>query len=424
MFYADALAVPEKEGRRAAAAGDMELSAGLPVGFLRCTGDKYPRVLYASEGMPRLLGMTEEDEEWREMICSNLLFMIPFEDRGIFRSCLDAAGEKPVSLEHRVIRKDGGQRLLNGWLQAVKGETGEEYHFVYMPAPPGRTGQRDMREAAYRQALENVYDMVCLVDRTRNILECVHQNKKLPMQDLRFVQVVLDSVPRMENFQRICEEDRQRVEDFLTDVIRKGEIAPGEGRVVFWVTRGRQRIAYEMLAVDLDSRAALLCLRQQVEVIVQQSGTVMERTGSPRVSIRTFGYFDVFVDGHPMVFRNEKSKELLAVLVDRQGSFVSNPYIINCLWEDEPYGEKIQNRCRQVVHRLMQTLREYGVENIIERVDSKRRIVPELVQCDFFDYRLGDPQAERKFNGAYLSDYSWGEVTLSNLLKEAGTETV
>jgi len=32
-----------------------------------------------------------------------------------------------------------------------------------------------------------------------------------------------------------------------------------------------------------------------------------------RVSIRTFGYFDVFVNGKPIAFRNKKSKELFAL---------------------------------------------------------------------------------------------------------------
>ena len=37
------------------------------------------------------------------------------------------------------------------------------------------------------------------------------------------------------------------------------------------------------------------------------------------IFIRTFGYFDVFVDGVPILFRSEKAKELLALLVDRRG---------------------------------------------------------------------------------------------------------
>lgn len=56
----------------------------------------------------------------------------------------------------------------------------------------------------------------------------------------------------------------------------------------------------------------------------------------PLVRIRTFGYFDVFVGEQPIAFRNEKSKELFALLVDRRGGFVSSEEAIGFLWENEP----------------------------------------------------------------------------------------
>lgn len=57
---------------------------------------------------------------------------------------------------------------------------------------------------------------------------------------------------------------------------------------------------------------------------------------SNTVSIRTFGYFDVFVGENPIAFRNKKSKELFALLVDRKGGYVTSEEAISFLWEDEP----------------------------------------------------------------------------------------
>lgn len=142
-----------------------------------------------------------------------------------------------------------------------------------------------------------------------------------------------------------------------------------------------------------------------------------EKSAKRKVLIRTFGHFDVFVDGEPVVFHYEKSKEMLAVLVDRNGGYVSNPYLISCLWESEPYGEKIQGRCRQAAHRLTETLKQYGIEDIIEKTEGKRRLVPELVDCDYYNYIKGRRIPGQQFNGAYMADYSWGEETLSGLLK-------
>ena len=46
-----------------------------------------------------------------------------------------------------------------------------------------------------------------------------------------------------------------------------------------------------------------------------------------RIVIRTFGYFDIFVDGETIPFSCKKAKELLALLVDRRGGFVTRSVI-------------------------------------------------------------------------------------------------
>lgn len=136
---------------------------------------------------------------------------------------------------------------------------------------------------------------------------------------------------------------------------------------------------------------------------------------APRVYIRTFGYFDVFIDGNPIAFRNEKAKELFALLVDRRGGFVTSSEAISLLWEDEPANALTLARYRKVALRLKNTLEEYGIADIVESVDGKRRIVSRLVRCDLYDYLSGEPQHAQLFKGSYLQNYSWGELTLAEL---------
>ena len=138
-------------------------------------------------------------------------------------------------------------------------------------------------------------------------------------------------------------------------------------------------------------------------------------TVSPKVSIRTFGYFDVFVDDHPIAFRNEKSKELLALLVDRRGGYVSSEEAIGFLWEDEIVSPLTLARYRKIALRLKNTLEEYGVPNIVESVNGRRRIVTEGVHCDLYEYLSGKDDTMRLFKGSYLTNYSWGETTLGEL---------
>ena len=150
----------------------------------------------------------------------------------------------------------------------------------------------------------------------------------------------------------------------------------------------------------------------------EQDGAAGEST----VSIRTFGYFDVFVDGKPIAFRNKKSKELFALLVDRRGGYITSEEAICFLWEDEPANSVTFARYRKVALRLKNTLEEYGVSDIIETVDGKRRIIPERVKCDLYDYLSGRDEHASLFNGSYLTNYSWGERTLGELVNRLGQE--
>ncbi len=134
------------------------------------------------------------------------------------------------------------------------------------------------------------------------------------------------------------------------------------------------------------------------------------------VSIRTFGYFDVFVGDTPIAFRNKKSKELFALLVDRKGGYVTSEEAISFLWEDEPANTLTLSRYRKVALRLKSTLEEYGISDIVEAVDGKRRIVMDKVECDLYNYLSGKEEYSQLFKGSYLTNYSWGETTLGELV--------
>lgn len=144
-------------------------------------------------------------------------------------------------------------------------------------------------------------------------------------------------------------------------------------------------------------------------------GTAEKSNAKHDIYIRTFGYFDVFVDDKPIAFRNKKAKELLALLVDRRGGYVTSEEAISCLWEDEAVNVTTLARYRKEALRLKNTLEEYGICNIIESVNGKRRIVPEAVHCDLFDYLSDKEEYSNLFKGSYLTNYAWGEFTLGEL---------
>ena len=147
----------------------------------------------------------------------------------------------------------------------------------------------------------------------------------------------------------------------------------------------------------------------------QSSAQPTQNGDEKRIYIRTFGYFDVFVDGQAIPFKVVKAKELLALLVDRRGGFLSASEAISFLWEDEPANELTMSRYRKVAMRLKSILAEFGIEDILESVNGLRRVVPEKFGCDFYEYVASGAESRMHFPGAYLTNYSWGENTLSYL---------
>ena len=191
---------------------------------------------------------------------------------------------------------------------------------------------------------------------------------------------------------------------------------------------GEAEFTYYDLKSGMDRRIRAVCSQKELDGTAsryvmlytadddKRSGeNVQPENVSPRVSIRTFGYFDVFVGGRPIAFRNKKSKELFALLVDRRGGYVTSEEAIGFLWEDEPASPVTFARYRKVALRLKNLLEEYGIADIVEAVDGKRRIVCEKVQCDLYDYLSGREEYAQLFKGSYLSNYSWAETTLGEL---------
>ena len=54
----------------------------------------------------------------------------------------------------------------------------------------------------------------------------------------------------------------------------------------------------------------------------------------------------------------------------------------------------------------------------MESVNGKRRLIPERVKCDLYDYLSGQEEYAHLFKGSYLTNYSWAETTLSELTGE------
>ena len=132
-------------------------------------------------------------------------------------------------------------------------------------------------------------------------------------------------------------------------------------------------------------------------------------TESKRIHVKTFGKFEVFIDGVPVVSKYNKTRELFAYLVDKNGALSSNNEIMSALWDDD---EMIHiSYLKNIKSDMIKTLRSFGVEEVIVKQRGRLGIIPDMMDCDYFDMLSGDPKAIARYNGEYMSQYSWAEFT-------------
>ena len=130
------------------------------------------------------------------------------------------------------------------------------------------------------------------------------------------------------------------------------------------------------------------------------------RPSPHRVRFQCFGNFEVYIDGHPVVFHREKTKEYLAYLVDR-GTLCTGDEIAAALWD----GNVTASYLRTLRKDLTDTFAAEGCSDVLINDWQRRGIRAELVDCDYYDWKKGKPWAINAYRGEYMNQYIWAELT-------------
>ncbi len=138
-------------------------------------------------------------------------------------------------------------------------------------------------------------------------------------------------------------------------------------------------------------------------------------SAEPALSLRMFDAFDLFANGRAVKFSSSKSKELLALLADANGGYVSMETAIEALWENKnaDLGKRLY---RDAVYRLRLTLKGVGAEKLVEFGRGCAVIDTARTSCDYWDFLKG----KGEFTGRYLPQYGWSvsrELFLENMKK-------
>jgi two-component SAPR family response regulator len=130
------------------------------------------------------------------------------------------------------------------------------------------------------------------------------------------------------------------------------------------------------------------------------------------LTIQCFGNFEVFHNGQSLPFKRKKAKELLAVLVDRNGAGMTAKQICTMLFPEDTDDTKNAAYLRQLVLDLKNTLKSIQAEDVLKHETPYYRIDTNMVRCDYHSFlETGKPE----FHGEYMTQYSWAETTCAML---------
>ena len=133
------------------------------------------------------------------------------------------------------------------------------------------------------------------------------------------------------------------------------------------------------------------------------------------LTVRCFGYFEVFWQGKPLHFQRQQTKELFAYLISREGTACTNGEISAALWEEEDDIKAMSARIRTLLSDLRGTLKEIGMEDAIIRHRASLAVNRARIDCDYYRMQDGDVDAINSFRGEFMVQYSWAEITAGML---------
>lgn len=162
----------------------------------------------------------------------------------------------------------------------------------------------------------------------------------------------------------------------------------------YYIVKPYKKETIEMMV----KKMSLLCTRLQKEVYLQM-----------------FGKFNVLHNGVPLQMQG-KTKEILALIACRRGKEISNEEIYSTVWEGREYSNEHMKTYYNAMKRLKGILTEAGIGDLIRSTPHGQMLNTDMCDCDYFAWQDKNPDSRVRFEGEFLSEYSWGEYILADIL--------
>ena len=124
--------------------------------------------------------------------------------------------------------------------------------------------------------------------------------------------------------------------------------------------------------------------------------------------VRAFGSFQAFCDGMPLRFKYERSREMFAYLIDRNGAFCAKAELSSILFGRETGHDAYLKKLRE---DMLSALAQCGCSACIITQRGRMAVNRRQLRCDYFDWLDGNNDQKHPFRGEYMSQYIWAEQT-------------
>jgi len=156
--------------------------------------------------------------------------------------------------------------------------------------------------------------------------------------------------------------------------------------------------------------------RETLEMVMSRM-MLLQRRQDKNVFIQTFGRFTVFRDGKPLPFTG-KAKEILALVVTKRGKEISNEELYSTIWENREYDNISMKVYYNALRRLKDALAENGLNELLISTSRGQMVNTDLFDCDYYAWQDNKMTDRDRFEGEFLTEYTWGEYLIGNILEK------
>lgn len=104
------------------------------------------------------------------------------------------------------------------------------------------------------------------------------------------------------------------------------------------------------------------------------------------------------------------------MVATRCGKEISNEEIYSVIWEGREYSNVKMKVYYNALKRLKEILEAEGLSDLLLSTPRGQMLNTDIVECDYYAWKNHKVQEKDKFEGEFLSEYSWGEYILAEIL--------